>query len=744
MTRTRRLLGILALFAGVVVSPSCGGSSESTISAYLDTVPLPEEPLILEGPPGTHGGRFVIVGNTAPQTFNPVTGTSVYTSDITGRLYAGLTRFDRERQVEQPALASRWECTGDALQCTFYLRRGARFSDGHPITSDDVLFSFRAFYDEKVANFSREQLMVNGRPLDVSAPDPYTVVVRSPEPNGSLLAVLSTNLNVFPKHVLEPELHAGTFNTAYGVASPPGDIVTSGPWLVKQYVGNERVVLGRNPYWFGTDAGGRRLPYLDELVFEIAPDQDAADLKFRSGEVDAIGQPRAANYQWYEEHQQEGRFRLHDLGSELGPMYMVFNLNPRDEPGRPDPVYSSPSAARWLRNASFRRAVSLAIDRDAMIASVMFGAGAKYWTFATPADAAWSIPDIPHDDYNVEEARRLLASLGLKDGDGDGFLEDADGRQVTFSLKLTANNPTRVGMGNFVRDDLAKVGIKLTLVPIEFNTLTVNVNRDFQFDAIMMGLAVTRPDPILRGRLLAVERQPSLAAPFSASGFSRTGTRRPADGQHSRERRPGAAQGVVDGAPHHRERAGLGHLDAGADDKGAGARTICECQAGTRCGECVRRRVERGRVLRAARPAADELTRSIRAGERGGGYCAADLRVTSCSPVTLASLTTMGSCVPASSRYWTAVPSADCIMTVPTPGPPFTAMKLVQVAVPVPAPAPVAAAALLKPMPAPEPAPTPTPVPAPRAIALAGVATSVYVPLTTFRSVNVPCSSVLA
>lgn len=490
----RLVLGILALMAAAA-AVACGDDAGATPAAYVDTIPPPEEPLILEGAPGSHGGRFAIVGSTAPQTFNPVTGTSVYTNDITGGLYAGLTRFDRERQVERPAVASRWECTDDALQCTFHLRRGAQFSDGHPITSDDVLFSFRAFYDENVANFNREQLMVNGRPLEVSAPDAHTVVVRSPEPNGSLLAVVSTNLNVFPRHVLEPALNAGTFNTAYGLATPPAEIVTSGPWRVKQYVPNERVVLARNPYWFGIDSRGQRLPYLDELVFEIAPDQDAADLKFRSGEVDAIGQPRAANYQWYEEHQEEGRFRLHDLGAELGPMYIVFNLNPRGEAGRPEPVYSSPAAARWLPNASFRRAVSLAIDRDAMIASVMFGAGAKYWTFATPADTAWSLPDIAHDDYNPDEARRMLASLGMTDRDGDGFLEDADGRPVSFSLKLTANNPTRVAMGNFVRDDLAKVGIRLTLVPIEFNTLTVNVNRDFQFDAIMMGLAVVRPDP---------------------------------------------------------------------------------------------------------------------------------------------------------------------------------------------------------------------------------------------------------
>ena len=85
-----------------------------------------------------------------------------------------------------------------------------------------------------------------------------------------------------PKHVLEGPFKSGNFGSAYNVNTPPDQIVTSGPWRVLQYVPGEKTVLGRNPYWFGVDKANRRLPYLDELVYLIVPDQDAADLKFRS------------------------------------------------------------------------------------------------------------------------------------------------------------------------------------------------------------------------------------------------------------------------------------------------------------------------------------------------------------------------------------------------------------------------------------------------------------------------------
>ena len=110
----------------------------------------------------------------------------------------------------------------------------------------------------------------------------------------------------------------------------------------------------------------------------------------------------------------------------------------------------------------------------------------------------WFTPDVVKYDFNLEESRRLLAGLGWKDGNGDGVLEDAEGRTVSFTLKTNSDNRTRVGMANFIRDDLAKVGIKVTLVPVDFNTLVTNIREDKQYDAVLLGLqSGVPPDPAM-------------------------------------------------------------------------------------------------------------------------------------------------------------------------------------------------------------------------------------------------------
>src|SRR6185436_3897697 len=117
------------------------------------------------------------------------------------------------------------------------------------------------------------------------------------------------------------------------------------------------------------------------------------------------------------------------------------------------------------------RAVSMAVDRDAMIPSIFFGYAAKNWSTATLGNKVWYSPDIVRYDYNIGEAKRLLASLGWKDTNGDGVLEDTRGNPISFSLKTNSDNKLRVAMVNFIRDDLAKVGIKVTLGLVDFNTL---------------------------------------------------------------------------------------------------------------------------------------------------------------------------------------------------------------------------------------------------------------------------------
>src|SRR5207249_4612496 len=108
----------------------------------------------------------------------------------------------------------------------------------------------------------QDLLKMDGKSWDVSAPDPLTVVIKTPAPNAMLVS-LASSVYIMPKHVLEPAFKNGTFASAYNVNTPPDKLVTSGPWRLQQYVPSEKTVLTRNPYYFGVDQEKHRLPYLN-------------------------------------------------------------------------------------------------------------------------------------------------------------------------------------------------------------------------------------------------------------------------------------------------------------------------------------------------------------------------------------------------------------------------------------------------------------------------------------------------
>src|SRR5262249_2517270 len=151
----------------------------------------------------------------------------------------------------------------------------------------DVLFSFEVCYDAKVHPAAQDQLMVDGRPLAVSAPDSHTVVIRLPGHVVSFLTRLAA-LSIIPRHVLEPRFRQGLFASAYNTATKPESLVTSGPFRLAEYLPNEKTVLSPNPYWFRRDAKGQRIPYLSEVVYLVIPDAGTASLQFQAGQLDAI------------------------------------------------------------------------------------------------------------------------------------------------------------------------------------------------------------------------------------------------------------------------------------------------------------------------------------------------------------------------------------------------------------------------------------------------------------------------
>ena len=219
----------------------------------------------------SRGGSLVATLRTEPKTFNRYTGNGFPTHLIATLTQARLVRINNATSELEPWLAERWTISDDRRTYTLNLRESVRFSDGAPFTAGDVLFSFAAVYDSKTASPLADSLRVNGKPLEVRAISPSVVALTFPEPYGPGLRMLD-NLPIYPRHRLARALADGSFGTAWGPQTPPGEMAGLGPFVLTQYDPGQRLAFARNPHYWRRDAAGRTLPFLDRLTLEIVPD----------------------------------------------------------------------------------------------------------------------------------------------------------------------------------------------------------------------------------------------------------------------------------------------------------------------------------------------------------------------------------------------------------------------------------------------------------------------------------------
>ena len=207
MATTRKSVLTLVL-AAVLAAPSCRRTDPSTPS------PASSAP--------ARGGELIASIRSEPSIYNRYAsgGASTATMVVTLLTQAALVRVNRVTDDLEPWLAEGWKASDDGMTYTIALRPDLKFSDGQPMTSADVLFSFRVAYDESVASMLASALKVHGQPLDVSAPDPRTVVIRFPEPFAPGLRLLDS-LPVLPKHVLEEALTTKQFANMWVPSGPP-------------------------------------------------------------------------------------------------------------------------------------------------------------------------------------------------------------------------------------------------------------------------------------------------------------------------------------------------------------------------------------------------------------------------------------------------------------------------------------------------------------------------------------------
>jgi peptide/nickel transport system substrate-binding protein len=405
------------------------------------------------------GGQLLVSVRSEPRSFNRHAARDTTTILVSNLTQGRLVRVNQTTQTVEPWLAESWTTADQGRRVTLALKRDVVFSDGHPFTADDVLFAFECVYDEKSGSALSDSLMAGGKKMGVTATDPYTVVITFPEPFAPGIRLLD-NLPILPRHKLEAALKAGTIRKAWGIETPPSEIVGLGPFVLSEYQPGQRVVFARNPRYSGKAPNGAALPYLDRLVVEIIPDQNAELLRLESGQLDMMtSEISPASYAPLKRAADEGRVKLLDLGVSRNADGMFFNLRPG--------AFGQDARASWLQRDELRRAISLAVDRKLFADTVFFGAGVPVYGPETPANKVWYWPGLPQIPHDPAAATKLLASIGLQDRDGDGLLEDASNHPARFTLLTQKGRPNLERGAAVIRDELKKIGLTVDVVTLD-------------------------------------------------------------------------------------------------------------------------------------------------------------------------------------------------------------------------------------------------------------------------------------
>ncbi len=330
---------------------------------------------------GHYGGHLTIGQRSEPKTLNPVTATDAVSREVIGRLMGDLIEINRSTQQTEPALAKSWKISPDGRTFTLQLRKGIRFSDGHPFDADDVVFSFTVYMDEAVDSPQRDLLIIDGKPIAVTKLDQYTVRFVLPKPYAAAERLFD-GLAMLPKHLLEKQYHDGHFAQAWSLNAPAAEIAGLGPFRLKQYVPGQRIVVERNPYYWKVDRQNQRLPYLDELVFLFVGTEDAQVMRFEAGETDIISRLSSENFNLVSRERSRLGSQLADMGPSLEYNFLLFNLN--DLGGKKlDGVAAKQT---WFRDLKFRQAISAAVDRDSIVRLVYGTRGAALWGNVGPGN----------------------------------------------------------------------------------------------------------------------------------------------------------------------------------------------------------------------------------------------------------------------------------------------------------------------------------------------------------------------
>jgi peptide/nickel transport system substrate-binding protein len=439
--------------------------------------------------------RIVVSSLSDPKSFNPITESN----EVTGMIYDALLTTNGETGELEPGLAESWEISPDQKTITYKLREGLKWSDGVPMTVDDVVYYYNEIlFNEKIPNSAVDLFRIGekGTFPTVRKVDDRRVEFASPEPFAPLLRFAGGS--VLPKHALEKYVtqtdSKGTplVASVWGTDTDPKELVGNGAYVLKSYEPSQRIIFERNPYYWRKDAEGNQLPYIEQYIVQIIEDTSASLAQFRAGGLDVEG-VTPEFFALVKREEARGNFKILNGGPALSSQFITFNQNTGSRNGKPlvDPVKS-----KWFNNLEFRKAIAHAIDRNSMINNIYQGLGVPQHSAIYIQSPYYFPPEkgLPTYDYNPAKAKDILLKAGFK-YNAANQLTDAEGNRVRFNLSTNAGNKVREAMGSQIKTDLAQIGIQADFQPLAFNTLIDKMGNTLDWEAMIMGLSGAGIEP---------------------------------------------------------------------------------------------------------------------------------------------------------------------------------------------------------------------------------------------------------
>lgn len=483
---------------------SCGGNSEnsSTENWDIDTSKMSAE---------NNTGDWMIIHELSDvDKLNPITSTSAGATYIEDKIFEGLVEMDNNSLLyTKPLLAeSLAQISSDHLEYTFNLRKNTFFSDGSPIDGNNFIFYLKCLKNPFVDCAPLRNYFKDVKKAELVNGDPYMLKITCRQPYFRMELMLN-GLRAYPIHHYDPDniMASYTFEELDNLIKESADKdaeefenalaykfaeyfngkdisrnpLGSGPYIFKEWVTDDKIVLERNPDYWGFKAGMTEKGYVAKFVHKTVKDYDAALTGIKSGDLDVMRGLPMEKFM----NQTNSRKIANNFNKELFhiPSYGYIGWNMKN------PLFKSKMV---------RRAMTYLLDRDQIIETLYYNEAQVCKSpiyFKRPEFNA----EIEQWPFDPVKAKKILSEEGWIDTDGDGILDkDIDGQKIPFKFTVLSNsgNEIRKQIGLILAENCRKIGIKVDVQQLEWSIFLDQVHAQ-KFEAIILGwvMSITDPDP---------------------------------------------------------------------------------------------------------------------------------------------------------------------------------------------------------------------------------------------------------